>query len=73
MANCKRCNGRGKVLANKRVLSAGYKSCPTCGGRGEVHLRGNALTMTGYYPTITFKRMEEQRRNKAVKGNSLQY
>ncbi len=64
MTNCETCNGTGYVNIGrppKRFI------CGNCHGRGTIPAHSYV-----YFPTITFKRMEEQR-SKNVKRNSLRY
>ena len=56
MTNCETCNGTGKI-------SWGI-TCSYCDGRGE-----NSLIKGHYRPSITFKRMEEEKRQKELRLN----
>lgn len=56
MTNCEACNGTGYMIVKHRRCT-----CIACDGRGEV---SRIKELYVYVPTITFKKMEEQRRQK---------
>jgi DnaJ-class molecular chaperone len=63
--NCEVCNGTGKVLNHLGGFIT-IDTCSNCGGRGEVCASKSSCPIKGvlYHPTITFSRMEAQRREK---------
>ncbi len=56
MVNCRTCDGKGFVYLGRPPIRF---TCGDCDGRGEIS------RIKGYYdPTVTFKRMEAQKRRK---------